>query len=445
MLNQLIFIALITLFSTIKANTIPEIAIGDSVNVTTQDGHTLVGIVESENDDSLILKTSFGSLPINRSQISSINALIAIEPSQKPQKLLNQQKTSVKSTLNQEARWRTIYSTMLLGNGLYGWGVPFVLGVTDGTLMAASQAFAFGGGFYAAYSYTKNMELPYGRWQFQSAGAALGGLSFFPLVVTVGIDNWTEFDNSGKISMLYIMSMIPYGVVQADKRYNEWSLTNGQASVISGSIPWGFANALGALTLAYGENWPDNAVMNRLHALALYGAGYGAPFFAKQYIQDKSYTEDDALYIGFSMGLGMFNALSTISLLEADNIRAITALMIGITNGYGYLANSLIEDKDLRKGDLRIISLGTGAAFIIRTGFGILFEEVNPFSKTGILLNMAALNTGWYYTFKWVAGDNHKNSYLKENKKGISLSLKPILMSRYSSPIPGLRLQATFF
>ena len=106
---------------------------------------------------------------------------------------------------------------------------------------------------------------------------------------------------------------------------------------ISGSIPWGFANALGALTLAYGENWPDNVIMNRLHALALYGAGYGAPFFAKQYIQDKSYTEDDALYIGFSMGLGMFNALSTISLHEADNIRAITALMIGITNGYGYL------------------------------------------------------------------------------------------------------------
>ena len=60
---------------------------------------------------------------------------------------------------------------MLLGNGLYGFGIPFVLGVDDGQLIAASQAFMFGGGFYAAYSYTKNMEIPYGRWQFQSGGS----------------------------------------------------------------------------------------------------------------------------------------------------------------------------------------------------------------------------------------------------------------------------------
>ena len=314
MLNQLIVIALITFFSSLKANTVPNFGIGDSVIVTTQDGNALRGVVESEGDNRLVLKTSFGSLPIDLSQISSIKALAAIEPSQNPQKLLNQQKISLKSTLNQEARWRTIYSTMLLGNGLYGWGVPFVLGATDGTVLAASQAFAFGGGFYAAYSYTKNMELPYGRWQFQSGGAALGGFSLFPLVTMVGIENWADFDKSGKISMLYIMSMIPFGVIQADKKYNEWSLTNGQASVISGSIPWGFANALGALTLAYGESWPDNAVMNRLNALALYGASYSAPFLAKKYIQNKSYTEDDASFIRFSMGLGVFNAVSTIAL-----------------------------------------------------------------------------------------------------------------------------------
>ena len=443
MLNQLIVIALITLFSSLKANTVPNFGIGDSVIVTTQDGNALRGVVESESDNRLVLKTSFGSLPIDLSQISSINALAAIEPSQKPQELLNQQKISLKSSLNQEARWRTIYSTMLLGNGLYGWGVPFVLGATDGAVLAASQAFAFGGGFYAAYSYTKNMELPYGRWQFQSGGAALGGFSLFPLVTMVGIENWADFDKSGKISTLYIMSMIPFGVIQADKKYNEWSLTNGQASVISGSIPWGFANALGALTLAYGDSWPDNAVMNRFNALALYGASYGAPFLAKKYIQNKSYTEDDASFIRFSMGLGVFNAVSTIALFEKDNIRAGVALMLGITNGFGYLANSLIEDRDLKKGDSRIIALGTGAALILRTGFGILFKENS--SKLGLLLTMASVNAGWFFTLNKIMDENYKNAYRFKDKKNTIFSLHPIIMNQLNTPIPGMRFQATFF
>ena len=103
MLNQLIVIALITLFSNLMANTVPNFGIGDSVIVTTQDGNALRGVVESEGDNSLVLKTSFGSLSIDLSQISSINALAAIEPSQKPQGLLNQQKISLKSDLNQEA------------------------------------------------------------------------------------------------------------------------------------------------------------------------------------------------------------------------------------------------------------------------------------------------------------------------------------------------------
>ena len=270
----------------------------------------------------------------------------------------------------------------------------------------------------------------------------------------VGIENWADFDKSGKISTLYIMSMIPFGVIQADKKYNEWSLTNGQASVISGSIPWGFANALGALTLAYGESWPDNAVMNRLNVLALYGASYGAPFLAKKYIQNKSYSEDDANFIRFSMGLGVFNAVSTIALFEKDNIRAGVALMLGITNGFGYLANSLIEDRDLKKGDSRIIALGTGAAFILRTGFGILFSENS--SKLGILLTMASVNAGWFYTLNKIMDENYENSYLSKDKKGntvfsfASCKFRNIVvmmnyLNKQKEPIPGIRFQATFF
>ena len=62
MMNQLIVLALITLFSSLEANTVPNFGIGDSVIVTTQDGNALRGVVESGGDNRLVLKTSFGSL-----------------------------------------------------------------------------------------------------------------------------------------------------------------------------------------------------------------------------------------------------------------------------------------------------------------------------------------------------------------------------------------------
>ena len=54
MLNQLIVIELITLFSSLKANTVPNFGIGDSVIVKTQDGNALRGVVESEGDNCLL-------------------------------------------------------------------------------------------------------------------------------------------------------------------------------------------------------------------------------------------------------------------------------------------------------------------------------------------------------------------------------------------------------
>tara|TARA_B100001113_G_scaffold281731_1_gene236641 strand:- start:760 stop:2115 length:1356 start_codon:yes stop_codon:yes gene_type:complete len=451
MLNRITIIFLFILVSLAHGDILPEIAPGDKIKITTVEGNSLTGIVESENETEVYLTTDFGTLTLDRSKIKTLrvltlsNNILEAGQNEEANTANTKQDPSIPS-LNQEARWRTIYSAMLLGNGLYGFGIPFVLGVDDGQLIAASQAFMFGGGFYAAYSYTKNMEIPYGRWQFQSGGAALGGLSIIPLVSMVGPENWSEFDKDGKISMLYTMLMIPYGVIQADKKYNEWQLTNGQASLISGSISWGFANGLGIMSLLYGDDWPDNEIMNRVNVASLYAASYVAPFITRKYIQKKSYTEDDALFIGFSMGLGMLNALSTISLLDMDaseNFRATTAVLMGITNGFGYFADSMIKDIDLQRGDLRIISLGTGAAFIIRVGVGILFEGRLP-SNIRILFNMAALNSGWYYTFKKVANKNSENSYFEKDKKGMALSLKPIIMNQFHSLVPGIRLQASF-
>ena len=118
--------------------------------------------------------TDLGDIKVGREKIKSLEIIsINDKPTRKPL-VQNEVSVELDPSLNQEARWRTIYSAMLLGNGLYGWAIPYVFGVSDEETVIASQLLMFGGGFYTSYAYTQNMDLPYGRWQFQNSGAALG-------------------------------------------------------------------------------------------------------------------------------------------------------------------------------------------------------------------------------------------------------------------------------
>jgi len=426
-----------------NTKTVPSPSIGQKIKVVTISGNTLIGNLESESDDQVSIDTDFGIISITREKIESMEIYSASNSSSNNaiNKINNTE--IVQPKINQEARWRTVYSSMLLGNGLYGIGVPFVLGIEDPKLYTASQLLMFGGGFYASYKYTENMHLPYGRWQFQSTGAGLGAASIIPLISVVGFENWSNFDESGKISIAYIMAMAPYGAIQADKKYKQWDLTNGQATIISSSVPWAVANAFGTLFLLYGDDWPESELANRANFISIYAAGIGAPFLANNYFSNKSLTEDDALFTIFSFGLGFINSVYVLSILDGSSVRGGALLLMSITNGFGYYASSMIEDVDLKKGDWRIIGLGTGAAFLIRTGIRVLISEDG--GKVSQIIDMAALNAGWYFTFKKISTKKTKLSHFKKENKGAFLSLSPAIMNISNNIIPGMQIKAEFF
>ena len=48
--------------------------------------------------------------------------------------------------LNRGGRWTMVAQNMGLGMGLYGWGIPFVLGLEDFRWYVAGQMFSLGGG-----------------------------------------------------------------------------------------------------------------------------------------------------------------------------------------------------------------------------------------------------------------------------------------------------------
>ena len=164
------------------------------VTIELKNGDKISGQVVSETESQITVKTNFGDLDIPKVNIALIEREITENE--------NSVKQNVPIELNQEARWRTIWSSMALGNSLYGVGIPIVLGIEDFQLVSGLQILMFGGGFYASYAYTREMDLPMGRWQFQMTGAGLGGFSLLPLMAIVGFDNWWEFDED--LSLIHI-------------------------------------------------------------------------------------------------------------------------------------------------------------------------------------------------------------------------------------------------
>ena len=138
---------------------------------------------------------------------------------------------SFTKTFNQEARWRTIWSGMSITNSLYGWGVPYILDIEDSQITYGLQFLMIGGSFYAGYKYTQEMDFPLGRYQLQTNGAKLASLSFIPLYTMVGAERWWDFDEDGKLALLYFMAAIPYGVIKADQYYHKHSLQSNSLKI----------------------------------------------------------------------------------------------------------------------------------------------------------------------------------------------------------------------
>ena len=87
---------------------------------------------------------------------------------------------------------------MLLSNSLYGVGIPYVFDIDlEPKTEVGIRLLMFSAGFYTSIRYTKNMDLPLGRYFLQTSGMQLAFLSLPTLIFTVGLEPWYEFDKNG--------------------------------------------------------------------------------------------------------------------------------------------------------------------------------------------------------------------------------------------------------
>ena len=406
-----------------------------NIIIILNNGEIISGNLINKTENEIILKTKFGILTISRDEIDTIDLKSKVVNNKKNNNLIEN-----KFKLNQEARWKTIYSSMTIANSLYGGGIPYVLGIDDARLANGFRLLMFGGSFYTAYNYTKEMDLPLGRWKFQMAGAKLGLLTIYSMIGIVGIETWFDNDKEGKIFLTSLMATVPYSIVKSDKLFKSWKLSNGDAAVISSSLNLGLLNSLGLINLIHNENWDMNENFFRLYSLIAYSGTVAHGYFARSLTAKKSYTQDDAIFLDLSAGIGLINSILFSNLLEIDGYKeTVLSLMVG-SNSFLFLGNHINEKYDLKRGQSQIIGLGTTATYLAWLGLAYIFDVdySNNFSR---IMDITSISSGWYFTHKQITKNNDELSYLGKKLQNLSIAPTFIINNQFN---PGLKFRFLF-
>ena len=277
----------------------------NKLTIELKNGNKISGELLNKTDSTYSLKTEFGELVIPKKDISLVSdgSITNDSKTVKKQSFLNSYLLAKQKqvSLNQQARWRSIYGTMLAGNILYGAGIPYLLDLDQtAEQYVGFRLLVFAASYSLSSGYTRNMDLPIGRSYLQYAGASLGFFSIAPIVSFVGLDNWKEFDPDSKIALTYTMVSVPYGALLADRAYSKWNLSNGQSFLISLGINLGTLNTVGAIQQTDWDRWSKDNPENFARwttSLVYAGALLGGKYAKDIALKSPSISEGDVAFL----------------------------------------------------------------------------------------------------------------------------------------------------
>ena len=415
--------------------------------VDLKNGNKITGSLIAKTDSTYKLNTEFGELVIPIDDVDSINSKITTKSIENNQNsAIASQDNVVKKPLNQEARWRTIYGAMTIGNTLYGEGIPYLLNLEQTSEQYVGfKLLAFATSYSLSSSYTRTMDLPLGRSYLQFAGANLGFYSIIPIISMIGLENWGEFDPDGKIALGYTMFSVPYGAILADKTYTKWKLSNGQSFLISLGINLGALNTIGVIQQTDWFDWSQKNPENFARwttSLVYAGALVGGKVAKEIALKNSSITEGDVAFLNLSMGLGYLNSLLLGYAVDINHYKDQTLLtMVGI-NSFLYLADRLNKKYgSLTQGQEKIVGLGAGSAYLAWVGTALI-TGIDYGERSSRFLDVASITAGWYFSRKNISSDvSSGNSFIKND---MALTINPTLLPQNKTLAPGVSINFTF-
>ncbi|MDG1224243.1 MAG: hypothetical protein P8O00_06660 [Candidatus Marinimicrobia bacterium] len=415
--------------------------------VDLKNGNKITGSLVAKTDSTYKLNTEFGELVIPIDDVDSINnkkITKSIENNQNSS--IVSQDNVVKKPLNQEARWRTIYGAMTIGNILYGEGIPYLFNLEQTSEQYVGfKLLAFATSYSLSSSYTRTMDLPLGRSYLQFAGANLGFYSIIPIISMIGLENWGEFDPDGKIALGYTMFSVPYGAILADKTYKKWKLSNGQSFLISLGINLGALNTIGVIQQTDWLDWFEKNPENFARwttSLVYAGALAGGKLAKNIALNNSSITEGDVAFLNLSMGLGYLNSLLLGYAMDINHYKDQTMLTIAGVNGFLYLADRLNKKYgSLTQGQEKIVGLGAGSAYLAWVGTALI-TGIDYGERSSRFLDVASITAGWYFSRKNISSDvSSESSFIKND---MALTINPTLLPQNKTLAPGVSINFTF-
>lgn len=343
---------------------------------------------------------------------------------------------------NHEGRYWIIGQNMLLGNGLYGNAIPYILNIEDEKTYYGIQFLFFAGGFPATWMYTKEMDVSYGRAWAQNFGTTMGLISAYPLVAMVGFENWDKIDPQGKTILTHMMVAAPIGAWQADRLYRKWEPTNGQAQLIIGGSSLSGFNTWGIYTLI--TDIPDEEPSENWFRVGIpltYAGTLAGGYYTHKYVMNKPYTRGDASFVGLGTTVGAFCWGFLTSALNIEEYRTWMLLGLVSINGYTYMADKLVQRVDLTTGDAGIVALGSVAGYLAWIGTALL-TDMDLSNENFRFVDIASITAGFYFTFKAVS----KNRFVskKSDPSQFRLSFQPTIMRNAGRYSPGLNMTVRF-
>jgi len=137
--------------------------------------------------------------------------------------------------LEQSGRWTLVAQNMAWGLGLYGWGIPYLLGAdykdtADVKWLIGGEMLSLAATFYLTWKYTEQMDLPEARSHLQRYGGMVGLQYGRALNILLG---YWDNDDPDRGEVLVLMSAVPVGIYVGDRLYRRWRPSTGMAYALS--------------------------------------------------------------------------------------------------------------------------------------------------------------------------------------------------------------------
>jgi hypothetical protein len=332
--------------------------------------------------------------------------------------------------LDQEGRARLLGGTTLMGLAFYGWAVPVILDIDEGTTAAGLYMLTAGTSFLGPWLATRQRAVSRGMTDLGMYGATRGALHGFLVHYLATWKEDDDLDSSGD-GRGEVAAAMGFSVAEGLGGYL-WA--GGRGLELATTRTLGLGGDFGmiqGLSLAGILDPGDRATA----ALALLG-GWGGVGLGHAWAGRRDHSSGDVTALGTAGHVGLLTGLALADLMDAGShdrwygVGALAGSLSGLAVG-----DRLVRTTHFTEAQGRLVALGSvaGGAFGLGVAYLIVGDDDTDDDRSSVYLASTSVGAmaGYGLTYRSLAPRAPSSSV---QPQGLELSLHPVgLAGAYAS------------